>query len=108
MTCDLRAVATGLYCQFTVHSFTVHSFGLSHEGIGENHQESVRGIGVEDSGGVEAERSFEEKPYGEVVPRGGIEIPELHDVYDSTEHVEDINQKEVEDEGDEESPVDFR
>ena len=64
MTCDLRAVATGLYCQFTVHSFTVHSFGLPHEGIGENHQESVRGIGVEDGGGVEAERAFEEKPYG--------------------------------------------
>ena len=108
MICDLRAVTTGLYCQFTVHSFTVHSFGLPHEGIGENHQESVRGIGVEDGGGVEAERAFEEKPHGEVMPGGGIEVPELQHIDDTAEHVEDIDQGEVEDDGDEESPVDFR
>ena len=64
-------------------------------GQGEEHQQDVEGVGIEDGGGVEPKAAHQQTAYAEALPPLGVKVPELADVHHTAEHVEQIHQQQV-------------
>ena len=58
-------------------------------------EENVEQVGVEDGGGVEPQTARYEAAKRQLAPAGGVEVPELHHIHHTAEHVEQIDEQQV-------------
>ena len=73
--------------------------GVLFVGHGQEHEQSIQGIGVENGGGVEEERTFDHQRCVELCKARGKGIPVGHEEGQATERIDDVDQQEIEEEG---------